>query len=1011
MARELNFTNGIDVIKYQDSTNHLDLSLTDDGVPFDLSQLDSLTLRIANANGYVMSKQVDLSTISDPQSGEVSIHLDEDTMTKLVPDDYNIEVWVEINPVSITPQANSVNVTVSDKGLDPVQSIFPSDGNLSFTIDDNIKSSPTNTINAYVVDDVWDDIQKWKTDTANSISTTLSSQLLNEITHWQGDISDSLKKDLLQALMNDESAIQKQLNDILTQSLDELINKEVSDAKSDISKQLNDAMIADVSQQIANLKPQVTSDLHNQLTSELSTELSSAIQQWENSTDNDLNNKLAQAIVQKTNDMQGTLSTQLTNYLAGQLSNYEQNATNTITTNITNQVTQSISNLFSQEDSSLRADLEGLVKGTIQNDVTNTLQQMQQNGDIYATKQQFTDFKNGVNDLIAKLNIASDITRQLSTINNTLAEIPTIQSNITNLQSSVSSNATSIAANSSNISSLQSSTAAMSSATSASFNNVQSSLSTLGSTQNSQSSQINNLQSNAVQYVRSLSSSDDFNSLTSNGVYSFSGAAPSNAPVSTQLSGTTYAGQATVINEGGFTSQNVELASGENFTREIPGSNIPTVQGNYVAGLVSGAGSTIQTASPSQAYTTNQYTFTPSAQLSSLTGNSVVLVGGVINGWPYNNCAPITTKDLSVLASGNGNFSNQSYYGTSPAYSNMSFVVDIPVTTILNNQNGYTTYALTRTNGGSAISFDHLIVSQITISYSSANNTVTVTTSTGTVYDGPAWMSVNTFDNSILNGMSNMISFTHNTQVTPALAPLNSLTANIQTTMSVPSPWIRTANMNDVNNVQTSLNTVAAQLQSSITLASSQISALQGNSVQGGTALTSGTDFNTVMSNGVYALSYLPSTSFPNAFYPGNGIDLIVFSSAGYVVQEVISNDSNSNPQINYRISCNNWWSRWIKIATIDDVYNTALVFRGDTAPGANGGNAALSDNTLSGIYNLAGRQYTDLPPTYGSHAWGQLVVMNTGGVCTQRIIDNGSGSYIRSINSWGFSPWNRLQN
>ena len=350
---------------------------------------------------------------------------------------------------------------------------------------------------------------------------------------------------------------------------------------------------------------------------------------------------------------------------------------------------------------------------------------------------------------------------------------------------------------------------------------------------------------------------------------------------------------------------------------------------------------------------------------------------------------------------------------TSPAYSNMSFVVDIPVTTILNNQNGYTTYALTRTNGNGdgAILFDHLIVSQITISYSSANNTVTVTTSTGTVYDGPGWMNVNTFDNSILNGMSNMISFTHNTQVTPALAPLNNLTANIQTTMSVPSPWIRTANMNDVNNVQTSLNTVAAQLQSSITLASSQISALQGNSVQGGTALTSGTDFNTVMSNGVYALSFLPSTSFPNAFYPGNGIDLIVFSSAGYVVQEVISNDSNSNPQINYRISCNNWWSRWIKIATIDDVYNTALVFRGDTAPGANGGNAALSDNTLSGIYNLAGKQYTDLPPTYGSHAWGQLVVMNTGGVCTQRIIDNGSGSYIRSINSWGFSPWNRLQN
>ena len=120
-------------------------------------------------------------------------------------------------------------------------------------------------------------------------------------------------------------------------------------------------------------------------------------------------------------------------------------------------------------------------------------------------------------------------------------------------------------------------------------------------------------------------------------------------------------------------------------------------------------------------------------------------------------------------------------------------------------------------------------------------------------------------------------------------------------------------------------------------------------------------------------------------------------------MQEVISNDSSSNPQINYRISCNNWWSRWIKIATIDDIYNSSMVFRGDAPTNA------LSGCNLNGIYNLGGKVYSDWVDQ--SQLFGQLVVMNTGGVCNQTFYNNVSDAWTRTINSWGTTPWRRLDN
>lgn len=115
----------------------------------------------------------------------------------------------------------------------------------------------------------------------------------------------------------------------------------------------------------------------------------------------------------------------------------------------------------------------------------------------------------------------------------------------------------------------------------------------------------------------------------------------------------------------------------------------------------------------------------------------------------------------------------------------------------------------------------------------------------------------------------------------------------------------------------------------------------------------------------------------------------------------VWSNNDGNTPQFSYRVRTNGVWGRWILLASIDSVMGNTLCLRGDTPTNA------LSDATITGIYNLAGKSYSDVPPNYGSNnLWGQMVVMNTGGVCTQTLYTNGGGVFNRTINSWGFRPW-----
>ena len=134
MSKELAFTDDNDVVKYLDTTTAFNLALTADGVAFDLTNAKSILVKIANDDGYIMQQTIDLTTVTSPLGGTLSFPINQDIMNTLVPDDYDIEVWVTMS--------------------DGTQAIFPSDGTLGFSIEENLMSDtgeviPTITLNDF----------------------------------------------------------------------------------------------------------------------------------------------------------------------------------------------------------------------------------------------------------------------------------------------------------------------------------------------------------------------------------------------------------------------------------------------------------------------------------------------------------------------------------------------------------------------------------------------------------------------------------------------------------------------------------------------------------------------------------------------------------------------------------------------------------------------------------------------------------------------------------------------
>lgn len=290
MSKELNFQFGDDVLKYQDSNSALNLYLSEDGVPFDLSRFDHLSLKIGNENGYLLEKDVDLSSIQNPENGNLTIALGEEIMQKLIPGDYNVEIWGSVNPILYLPESNEVNIIVSDRGLQDSQAIFPSDGNLVITVDDNIDSSPYETINTYAIDEIKSQITQWENDLTASIDANISNQLSEKASTWQGNSADKLKNELLQDLIAGGTQVQQQLTSLLSKSVNTSINNLIPSIQENITNNI----YANVSNQIiGQVNQKIETDLANEDTS-LRSDLKSFVSSQVQSSINSLSASISQ---------------------------------------------------------------------------------------------------------------------------------------------------------------------------------------------------------------------------------------------------------------------------------------------------------------------------------------------------------------------------------------------------------------------------------------------------------------------------------------------------------------------------------------------------------------------------------------------------------------------------------------------------------------------------------------------------------------------------------------------
>ena len=133
MAKTLSFTDtSPQTVKIGDTTTSFILVCGNDNVATDLTNVTSITVKLGNASGYLKSATVDPASLTDPTTGQVTVTFTADLMTSLPAGNYYIEVWV-----------------VDSNGT----SIYPSDGTVGFTINNNIQSTNGSTITTITFDD------------------------------------------------------------------------------------------------------------------------------------------------------------------------------------------------------------------------------------------------------------------------------------------------------------------------------------------------------------------------------------------------------------------------------------------------------------------------------------------------------------------------------------------------------------------------------------------------------------------------------------------------------------------------------------------------------------------------------------------------------------------------------------------------------------------------------------------------------------------------------------------
>ncbi|GEO65896.1 hypothetical protein [Levilactobacillus spicheri] len=177
MSKELYFTDGNNEVKYLDTTASFNLAITQDGSAFDLTNAKSIDVKVANDTGYVFDKSIDMTTITQPLAGLITMPVDAEVMNALVPDDYTIEVWVTLSSL-VTPGSQegltdgaTTSTTTSSTDTTTYNAIFPSDDPQGFTITDNVMSDSGDVIPVMSLDDFQQEFDQLKTDLTNKVST------------------------------------------------------------------------------------------------------------------------------------------------------------------------------------------------------------------------------------------------------------------------------------------------------------------------------------------------------------------------------------------------------------------------------------------------------------------------------------------------------------------------------------------------------------------------------------------------------------------------------------------------------------------------------------------------------------------------------------------------------------------------------------------------------------------------------------------------------------------------
>ncbi|WP_063285576.1 hypothetical protein [Secundilactobacillus collinoides] len=146
MSKELTFTDD-NTVKYLDTSSSFDLAITEDGSAFDLTNATAIDVKVANASGYVFDKSIDMTTVTQPLAGVITMPVDAEVMNTLTPDDYKIEVWVTLSSLITASSTEGTNVdTDTSSTTSSYTAIFPSDDTVGFTINSNLTNVDGKTV-------------------------------------------------------------------------------------------------------------------------------------------------------------------------------------------------------------------------------------------------------------------------------------------------------------------------------------------------------------------------------------------------------------------------------------------------------------------------------------------------------------------------------------------------------------------------------------------------------------------------------------------------------------------------------------------------------------------------------------------------------------------------------------------------------------------------------------------------------------------------------------------------